>query len=304
MFLALGPIALALFFFSWEAQAKNSDLLAKTKKIHGGKNYEITEPIEVNRDYRLDHHQKQGEFDYFRLHLPPDNVVTLEIQTLQKGIAWNKGHRVVTTEPWAGLELQDANKKSLLQVEIAGKTETTQKNSIRNRNPNGGDYYLLVGSSKGSMHKDQVLFKISLTPFSHGDLGTDQDAGANSNAAMPMMTGHEYAINSLGGDDLKDFFTFSALKQEWYNLIIRGEDPLSTALEVTVLSPNQKKKLASYVSGGADQIITHSFEIPKDGQYFVEVKLMSPSKEKNVYSMELSKVVRSSKQKTDSLNEQ
>ncbi len=172
---------------------------ATGKKIHGGKNYESATPLELNRDYQLDHHQKKGEFDYFSIPAEPDTIVTLEVRTFEKGISWNKTRRVTTTEPFAGLQLQDDKKTLLRSVDIDSTPNMVQSASFRNRNPKVGTYYVLVGNSQGSIHKDHMMFKVTASPFTSGDLGTNQDAGSSAEEAMPMLVAQHYPINSIGG---------------------------------------------------------------------------------------------------------
>ncbi len=279
------------------ASSNNPDkaLLKAAQSVHGGKNYETTFPIEFNRDYKLDHHQKTGEFDYFVINVEPDLVVTLELRTFEKGMSWNKGRRTVTTEPFAGLQLQDDKKNPLADVQINSMPNTVQKSSFRNRSVKGGSYYLLVGNLLGGMNKDQVIFKLSSTPFVHGDLGTDQDAGADIAEALPMMIGHYYPINSIGGGDSKDTYSFSAHKDDWYAIAVRAVDSLPTAFLVTVTGYEKNdrtkpKKIISYTSGGSQQVISKSFQVPKDGEYFIEINLMDQVPEKSLYSLELSRV--------------
>lgn len=284
----LSFLGLFLISFPLRGDAEESGKV-KFKKIHGGSSYDSAVPMEFNRDYRLDHHQKTGEFDYFSVHLEPDTVLTLEIQTLEKGISWNNGRRVVTTEPHAGLQLQDEKKTVLRSVEIAGKPRAFQKESFRNRGTKGADFYILVGSPRGSLHRDHVNFKVTVSPFIYGDLGTDQDAGSSGRSAMLIQPATYYGINSLGGGDSKDVFAFEASKKEWYALAVTGEDPISGGFRVKVKNL-KNKEIVSYISGGTEKIVTKSFEIPKNGEYTIEIGLNGPVSQKSLYSMELSKV--------------
>lgn len=252
--------------------------ISKAKKIRGGKNYEMAAPLEVNRDYRLNHNQKPGEFDYFQVQLPPYSVISLELQTFRKGTM-------------TGLQLEDNQKKQLMRLEVSGTPEAHRRETIRNRSATPQNHFLLVGSAQGPTRSNQAVFKISMMPFHSGDLGTNQDAGEQPSAGMPIMTGKKYEDNSLGGEDQKDFYTFSANKGEWYTVALKAEEPASTSVRVKVMTPDQKKKLASYVSGSSDQVMTHSFKIPRSGEYLVDVNLMNSVPDKNFYSLQLSRVV-------------
>lgn len=262
------------------------------KIIGGGRSLDAARPIEFNRDYKLEHHLKKGEFNYFFVYLKPDSIVTLEVETFEKGIAWNNKRRVITTEPFAGLQLRDRDGTILGAVRIDGSPNEIRKASFRNRSPSGGTYYISVGSPNGSLHKDHVAFKVTVSPFIHGDLGSHQDAGSTPERAFGIMPARYYPVNSIGGGDSKDLFAFSADKKEWYSLAIRGDDPIPVPFRVTVWSneKQKRKKLVSYISGATEQVVTRSFKIPKEGQYFVEISLMGPASEKSLYSLELLKV--------------
>lgn len=271
-------------------------VLKKAMKIRGGEGFESAAPIEFNRDYKLNHHQKMGHYDYFFVRLEPDSVLSLEARTYEKGISWNNGRRVTTTEPFAGLKLFDAKKMPLQTLEINGKAETLEKISFRNRSPRAAPLYIAVGTDKGSMHKDQAIFKMTISPFVHGDLGSEADAGPGHKQALEIEPARYYPVNSIGGGDARDVYAFEADKKEWYSVMVRGEDPIPAGIKVTVSGPGTLKKgkkpkeIISYESGGMEQVVTKSFEIPKEGLYYVEIDLAGPVSEKSLYSIELEKV--------------
>lgn len=270
------------------------ELLKAAKTIDGDDTSDAVVSLEFNRDYKLAQHQKKGGFDYFRVHLQPNTVVTLEVRTFEKGIAWNpRGRPVTTGEPFAGLQLIDSQKNVLGTAEIAGRPNAIEKVSWRNRSAKEGEYLIRVGSSQGSMPKGQAVFKVTVSPFVYGDLGTAQDAGSTAEAALPIIPMRRYQ-NSLGGGDPKDVYAFSAAKKEHYSLAIRGEDPIEGAFKIAVRNasePKTKRALVSFISGGKQQVVTNSFKIPKDGEYVVEISpLLGPLKEKSLYSLELLKV--------------
>ncbi|MBI2083592.1 MAG: hypothetical protein HYT76_08500 [Deltaproteobacteria bacterium] len=258
------------------------------KILCGGTNLEKATTIEFNRDYKLCHHLKMGQAEYFRIHVGPDVAVTLEARTFDKGIAWNKNQRVTTSEPFAGLQLLDEEKEVLQSLEIAGIPQMTQKVSFRNRGAKGRDYYVRVGSEKGSIHKKHMAFKVTTVPFALGDLGTNQDSGTSALSALSVMPAQRYSHNLIGGGDNKDLFSFAGGEDEWYTVAIRSKEEITSPIKVQVwtLDKDKKKSIISYVSGGA-QVITESFEIPEDGVYFIEVTPTMPLEENGLYTLEL-----------------
>src|SRR5579885_2974058 len=206
----LGCTLFSLVFFGVLTAAHAEDIATKQSlvkaalAVHGGEGYESAAPMEFNRDYKLDHHQKPGEYSYFSIPVEPDTIVTLNVRTFDKGVSWNKGRRVVTTEPFAAVELQDERRMPVTKVSVNGTPNTANQASYRYRSPSGSRYYVLVGNPVGGTSKDEVIFKVTATPFISGDLGSNQDAGSGPGFALPIVPDRYYPVNSIGGGDLKD----------------------------------------------------------------------------------------------------
>lgn len=258
--------------------------------IQGGKFPEEAVLVEFNRDYKLKQHLKKGEFEYFRISLEPNTILTLETRTFEKGLSWNGNRRMVTSEPFAGLQLLDGKKGVMDTIEIQGVPQKSEKISFRNRSEKTEEYFIRVGSEKGSIHKNHMTFKVTLAPFHYTDADSDLDAGSIEAAALPIQPSRSYAENSIGGQDEKDVFAFPGGKGEWYSLTARAIDPMDVPIRVEIWRLNNKgdkKPVVSYLSGGTEQIITESFRIPKNGLYYVGVVAEGVVNEKTLYSLEL-----------------
>ena len=194
--------------------AQQSATIAKSAKtygseIRGGDSYDDAKPIEIEKEFKLDHHQQQAQYDYFYLDLDKSSEITVRINTGEKSISGVKeGNILEGNNPYAGAQIHGQLRNNLKSVAIFGTKFGTEQMTFRP--PETGRYYLLVGSENADMHKDHFTF--TLHKITNGDLDTDKDAGESIEAALPIEA-KRYAKNTIGDNDKVDVFSFSA-KQE------------------------------------------------------------------------------------------
>ncbi|HSA59458.1 MAG TPA: hypothetical protein VLJ37_07210 [bacterium] len=262
------------------APAKKKDLNFGLP-VAGGPNADKAEPIELNRDYRLNHHQKKGAKDYFYLKLKPGAEITLGLKALDKGIDLSSGRPRETSKPYAGVELQDPEGERLAALSIDGEPRRLRRSAYQVVRP--GRYVLAVGSDTGDMHKDQTVFKVSLVPM---DLDCPEGATGeiDVDAAEPQR-------NCLGGGDEQDTFRFRARKREIYRIDAAMPEGTVADLRAKLTYRNRlkKTKTVAEASGSGGRVALESVRMPQDGDYVLEVSLAKALAENVPYTLTLIK---------------
>ena len=191
-------------------------VISKTTKligtpIRGGDNQSDPVPIEYDKEYRLDHHQKRQQYDYFSFEVQSGEQITLTLNTLEKGVTIGESTAVENDNPYASASIIDPQRNALKTVDIIGTRDKVETYTFRPAS--AGRYLLSVGSVYADMNKDQCIFK--LTKESKGDADTDKDAGADPAGALPIEA-KRYQHNSIGGGDKVDTYSFDAKSGEQY----------------------------------------------------------------------------------------
>ena len=237
------------------------------KPIRGGDSFETATAIEANTDYRLDHHQKREEYDYFKFDAKGGQEISVELRTHQKGIGMQGDKAVENDSPYAGLRVVGADRKELKSMNIIG--QKLGKEIALVPVAADGTYYLLLGSSYEAMNMEHVSFKFNLS--TKGDLGGDSDAPAKSASALEIEA-KRYPVNFLGGSDKKDIFKFKALAGETYFVGVVPGDNFSGYLNLKV-SDDFKQKITEKSAPSGEGIKSETFTIPSDGEYLLEIGL-------------------------------
>jgi len=258
--------------------AKATVVLDEKKKsvygtaIRGGDSYETAVPMEFNKEYRLDHHQKQNDLDYFWIEAKRGEAVTLTLSTLDRGIAISPDGKVEeTSHPYATLQLHDGNRNKLKAIDIIGTPSKVETLVFQPRDD--GKYFVLLGSTYAAMHKDFVTFKA--TKEVKGDLGTDKDAGDSFETALSVEA-KRYAKNTIGDADEIDLFSVNAKKGEHYVIGVIPDANQKTYFSVRLLD-DFKQKLYDKTSASDAGLKSEEIEIPEDGTYYIELSYHTDS---------------------------
>ncbi len=254
-----------------EATKESAQLLEKTKisygtEIRGGDSYEKAVPLELDKEYKLDHHQKVGDYDYFYLDLKKAERLNITLKTREKGIdIEDDGSVRETNHPYAGLELHDPTYDKQKDINIIGGAHKTE--SITYSPKETGRYYILLGNTYEAMNKDHMSFIISVER--KGDLGTTNDAGDTIDSAMPVEI-KRYEKNYLGENDNLDIFSFPAKTNEVYLFGIIPNSKARSPIDLRVYN-EFKESLFSGSSAVDSGIKSTAVKIPEDGTYYLEV---------------------------------
>ena len=256
------------------AAAKQSATVVLEKKkasygtpIRGGDSYETAVPMEFNKEYHLDHHQKVNDYDYFSVDLKRGEEVTLSLSTLEKGVDFNADGTVVESQnPYAGLKLHDSQRNKQKEIDIIGTPSKLQTEIFRPKED--GKYFVLLGSTYHSMNGDSTLFKVTVEK--KGDLGTEVDAGDDVDAATPIEA-KRYPKNSIGDVDQFDVYALSAKKGDKYIVGIIPNSKDSSSFGMRVID-EFKQQLYSKFTGSNSGLKSEPIEIPEDGVYYIELR--------------------------------
>lgn len=278
------PIILILFpFLSWAGESERDYGFP----VKGGSSPETAVPIEFNRDYKLDHHQKAGDYDYFLVNAEPGLKITIKTRTFDKGIEWRKGRARWNDKPFAGIELKDAQGASLRALSIAGEKNAGRGVSYRPASP--GRYLVVVGNREGAIPKGEVLFKVTALPFEWGEMACGQP-GAETTDGARFIDVDLYEDNCLGGEDQKDLFGFWGRKGDVYTAEVIPQEKSDAPLQARVFWVGKKKKKERTLlqrPGDESGAKVDGVKIRQSRNYYIEASLTGPSGEALPYSLNL-----------------
>lgn len=266
---------------------EESFLIEKKKTIYGepirgGDSYETAVPLQSGKLFRLDHHQKSGQFDYFYVDLKGGQNLVATVETGEKGIEIRGAEVTERGQPTAGFEIHTNQRKRIDRSVTTVLGANAKKAFHLSLNAEqGGRYYLLVGVSWGAQHKDNRFIVQVEDLF---DAGTQRDAGNHQGGAIEIRPGL-YAKNSLRENDKVDFFKFKANQGEIFSIKARPAKDVS--LDITVLDSDgvQQEFKRAPNSGAAVKI--EGIKPKKDGEIFIKVKNSHVFKPDTDYSLEL-----------------
>jgi Ca-activated chloride channel family protein len=268
---------------------KASLVINKTKtvygeEIRGGDSFESAVPIELGKEYRLNHHQKQAEYDYFSIPAKAAQEIVVTLKTLEKGIIISKDGKAKEFEiPYFGGKLNAPNRETLVAQEITGKKFDSKE--LRASVGQDGNFYLLIGSEYGSINKDHATFIAKIV--SRGDLDTEADAVDNLEAAAPIEANRRYRKNYLGGADRIDTYSFNAKAGEKYFVgFIPTTQKTHTATQIKIITEYKDALISRGFSNGEGGK-TDTLEIKEDGTYFVQISSDATNVDEYAFELKL-----------------
>ncbi|MBU0506273.1 MAG: VWA domain-containing protein [bacterium] len=256
-------------------------------EIRGGDSYEAAVSLEKNTEYRLDHHQRKNEFDYFYIDLKPTQEITLTLKTLEKGVSLKRLEPQTNDNPYAGIQLHDSKRNNLKKKEIIGQPHHTE--IIVYRSLDEQRYYILVGSSYAALNKDHVTFSIGTSV--KGDLNQDKDAGDSIKTALPIKPGR-YETNYLGGGgDTVDIFALNVQAGDQYYVGIIPNDEFKDAYFSIIVFDEFKQQLINNNTKYGEGLKTAPVTFKETGTYYLKIVLGGQIRKTSSYTLVLKKVV-------------
>ena len=253
------------------AAKESATLIDKTRStygnaIRGGDGFETAVEIKPGTEYRLDHHQRKAQYDYFYMNLTRGTRVTMKIHTFERGIALSQdGGARENDNPYASIQAMGPTRDSIGKADIIGKRATEEIRSFVASAD--GRYYLSVGNVYSDQHKDQVTFQIDVETL--GDADTAADAPDTIDGAIPIQP-KRYGKNYIGDSDVIDTFSFNAAAGEKYIVGVIPNTPKSSQFRIRVVD-EFKQELYDQSSGYDSGLKSQPIAIVEDGTYFIEI---------------------------------
>lgn len=244
---------------------------ARGQEIRGGNQYADALLLEEGIEYRLDHHQKQNQFDYFYLPLQKGQSMTVTITTQDQGVDIYKavsGLEEVreNTRPYAGVRIvgpapdyQQIDDKVVISAQHGKK----MAGAIALQ---AGDYYLLVGNSYNAQHKNSP-FKIEINE--HYDANTNRDAGDDVVQATPIVPG-DYPTNWLLVERDQDVYRVEAQADDAYTIKIAPPD-LEAWLQAQVLDQDRIRMANLYSPNRGAVLRFENIHLKAMGPFYIQV---------------------------------
>ncbi len=187
-------------------------------EIKGGDSYETAVAITPGTEFKLNHHQRQNQFDYFYVDLKAGQQFTATVSTLGKGVNIQGELAQENTNPYAGFQIHDSNRTKLVAKEIIGAANHVE--TILADANQTGRYYLLIGSTYDHMNKD-CPFKVEVKDFF--DAGTQQDAGDTFETALAIEKGKPLT-GAVMSTDAGDVYKINTTKGEPITYMVMPEN--------------------------------------------------------------------------------
>lgn len=248
---------------------KEKDDYATGIEIRGGDGF--ISAVEFKREWlgkevRLDHHLNRGDKDYFYLDMEPGEVLSFGLRNLDKGIRVLRDGRIEETVNTGDnkIIISDASYK---QLDIVSVYRNFDNASDRVSVMTAQRVYLQFGNA--AIHKDGTVYKIALEK--RGDLGTDKDAGATIEAALPLKPGR-YDINFLELSDEKDIYQIDGKAGHQYTFTYRPASGNESSINVYITDDLNIGMNYNAKGGGSAQGYRATFATPTDGAYFITIK--------------------------------
>ena len=199
------------------------------QEIKGGDSYETAVPLSVGPEYRLNHHQRVNQFDYFSIDLKAGQALAVTLNTVQKGVTIQDQKVDEHTNAYAGFQIHNSSRQKLKSEEIIGSPNQTR--TIQVYAPAAERYYVLIGSTYADQHKDHP-FKLEVKDLF--DAGSGGDAPGAVEGAIPLEKGKPYKENyfTVQKDEI-DFFKVNTAKGEAITVQALPEN-LKAVLQITL----------------------------------------------------------------------
>ena len=252
------------------------------QEIRGGDGFESAVPIAQGK-YRLDHHQRPTEYDYFSIEVTPGHLLRVTQQAYEVGVTIRGDSFTENTHSAAGIAIHGPDRKRIShrQVITPGDQATV---GVAVTSGGGGTYYVLVGQDNkyaGGIHKDSP---ITVEIVDETDAATGTDAGTSDRDAVPIEPGEHRAWIQAGDD--ADVFTFLADSAATYGLRVRPEanEPV---LEVTVRDEDGVQLAKAKAPNNGAAVRFEELRAEREGPLFVSVRDAHYDRTVSAYTLEL-----------------
>lgn len=239
---------------------------ARGQEIRGGNQYADAIPLQSGIEYRLDHHQRKDQYDYFYIDLKKGDALTVSVSTMDKGISINSANQAQeNNNPYAGFRIVDAQYKEWDNEMIIGSRHgKKEKNYVI---PQDGRVYILIGSKYDPMHKDSP-FQITVKTLA--DANTASDAPDEITNALPIAVG-DYPVNWSTGEHDKDYYKIDAKAGEAYTFIVTPQT-MDSRFQIEVYDEDRVRLFENSSQNDGAIVRIENVEPKRDGPLFIMVR--------------------------------
>lgn len=238
------------------------------REVRGGDGFASAVPLAPGT-YRLDHHQRPGEYDYFAVDVPAGHLLRVaqeayEVGVVVGGTTFREGGPFST----AGVTLFRPDRARVGYKYVIKSGEQAEVAALV---PAGGEgrYFVAIGNDFGhaGLHRGSP-FTIELVDQT--DAGSGTDAGDSASAAVPVGPGSHTGWIQRPFSGEKDVFAVAARAGATYELRVRPDrdDPL-VALAVTDEDGVDLATATAPNPGAAVRL--EGLVAPRDGRLYVAV---------------------------------
>lgn len=249
-------------------------------QIRGGDGFASAVPITPG-SYRLDHHQRRDEYDFFAIEVRPGYSLEVRQVAYEVGvdIAGDtfKEAPPVTSRAGVGISGPDQLRIARHAGLGAGQEAFARAGVTAGR---GGTYYIDIGTSYGDVHKDSVM-TVAIVDQTDADSGTD--AGGSERDALSLEPG-VYRAWRQSRDDI-DMYAVTAAAGAAYGVRVRPENADSVLSLVVTDDDGVQLARASAPNGGAAARVD-GVQATRSGRLLVAVTDFYPS-DYVAYSLEV-----------------
>lgn len=250
------------------------------EEIRGGDNFETAVPLPAGKLFRLNHHQRVNQYDYFFVDAKPGQKITVSLETGEKGVEIKPDNTYTENlNPYAGISLQSPNRTQLAYENIIGGKNDSKRLIFPVPIDGAGKYYILVGSSYDAQHKDH-RFKVEFADLF--DAGSKQDAGDTRESALTIQPG---AIKGyVNPNDEIDTYKIQ-LPAGPLSLKVRPSNE-SVALTVEIYDADGVQLGRAFAPNAGAVTKLENVTLPKSGEYVLKL-LAGANPPESEYNLEI-----------------
>lgn len=256
--------------------------VAMGETIRGGDSFDTAVQILPGKIYKLDHHQRKDQYDYFYVEVKSGQKIEASIETTAKGISGEENPRE-NSNPYAGISLHSPKREKIDQEQIIGETNKKKTATATVPAEEEGRYYIMIGNSYDPQHKDSP-FQVVLKPYFDGN--SQQDAPSSDAQALEINVGN-YEKNYLDSFDKTDVFKFKSTPGASYTVVARPEQ--KGEVRLTVLDPDGVELNHGESRGEGSAVRLEGLQTNREGYIFVRVAHRYSSGADLVYALNISK---------------
>lgn len=236
------------------------------REIRGGDTHDQAVVLTPGVTYRLDHHQRQNQFDFFRIAVRGGQRLVASIETIERGVDIRGDSFRDTANPYAGIEVHGPDRQKIAAEVIIGTQNGKRSIEVPTSYETGGSFFVLVGNTYSDQHKDS---RFSVELVDQYDAGSGQDAPADEDEALGIEPG-EYT-GWLHGNDRVDYYVFQAGPGAVYELRVKPEQD-EKSLRVTVTDRDGVKVAEEDAPNAGAAVRLRDLRFPDGGDVFVKVE--------------------------------